>query len=439
MSNTWRSLPRWQRVAAAVPATLLIGATAVAVTGPGLASADGEYGPIPKVPDTAFEEPASVEKAPAGIDPKAGAEGTLASLDSDGIPQVAHNAYRRAAGLLGQADKACNLPWHLVAAIGRVESDHGRVNGNSLDSDGNAKPGIYGVPLNGKNGVALIRDTDQGTLDKDTEYDRAVGPMQFIPTTWKSVGIDADQNGEKNPQNIHDAATAAAIYLCAGDGDLSARDDAAAAVKRYNNSDEYVELVLKISDAYSKGNFTTMPTGSSRSSILTSYERDQTMTPAERAKAAEQARQRAEQQQGGGGDAGGPAAPTPGQQPGKTPGGSGGGGGGTGGSGGDGGTPGGGGDGTPGGGGGAIPPTSDGKLLGGATGPVTGGLEDATGGIPVVGDVVGGVGDAVDTVVAVIDHALARLLCAPAGLGGKYHECVNFLVGKPIGTPAPIR
>lgn len=425
MSSTWRSLPRWQRVAAVVPATLLIGATTVAVTGPGLASADGEYGPIPKVPDTAFEEPASVEKAPAGIDPKAGAEGTLASLDSDGIPQVAHNAYRRAAGLLGQADKACNLPWHLVAAIGRVESDHGRVNGNTLDSDGNAKPGIYGVPLNGKNGVALIRDTDQGTLDKDTEYDRAVGPMQFIPTTWKSVGIDANQDGEKNPQNIHDAATAAAIYLCAGDGDLSTRDDAAAAVKRYNNSDEYVELVLKISDAYSKGNFTTMPTGSSRSSILTSYERDQTMTPAERAKAAEQARQRAEQQQGGGAA---PGAPAPGQQPGTAPGGPvGGGSGGTGGSGGGGGGTGGDGGG---GGGGALPgtpapaPGGGGAVVGNATQPVTEGLRNGTEGVPVVEPVVDAVTGVVDGVVGAVDWVVANTACLPSHAFGTYRKCM---------------
>ncbi|TSD68278.1 lytic transglycosylase domain-containing protein [Aeromicrobium piscarium] len=422
MSSSWRTLPRWQRIAAVVPAGLLVGATAVAVAGPGLATADSEYGAIPEVPDTPFESPASVEKAPAGIDPKAGAEGTLDSLASDGIPQVAANAYRRAAGLLKQADASCNLPWHLVAAIGRVESDHGRVNGNNLDSDGNAQPGIYGIPLNGKNGTALIRDTDDGKLDKDTEFDRAIGPMQFIPTTWDAVGIDADQDGTKNPQNIHDAATASAIYLCAGDGDLSARDDLKAAVKRYNNSDEYVDLVLKISDAYSKGNFSTVPTGSSKSSVLTSFERDQTMTPAERQQATERAQRAAEQKRVE-------------EEQRRSGGGSGGGGGGTGG--GDGGSepprfetlpetnpaPGGG------GGSGSAPrgPVSD------VTDPITDGVDNTVDGVPVVEDVVKPVTRLISKLAGGVDWVLNSTDCRaksvrltdPRGNEGRYQQCMT--------------
>ncbi len=418
MSNTWRTLPRWQRAAAVIPAGLLIGATAVAVAGPGLATADSEYGAIPEVPDTPFESPASVEKAPAGIDPKAGAEGTLESLASDGIPQVATTAYRRAAGLLEQADASCHLPWHLVAAIGRVESDHGRVNGNNLDSDGNAQPGIYGIPLNGKNGTALIRDTDDGALDNDTEFDRAVGPMQFIPGTWQAVAIDADQDGEKNPQNIHDAATGAAIYLCAGDGDLSSRDDLKAAVKRYNNSDEYVDLVLKISDAYSKGDFSTVPTGSSKSSVLTSFERDQTMTPAERQQATERARQaeeqkrvEREQQQSGGGSGGGSGSDGGGANPPRletlpdtnpAPGG---------------------------GGGGAAPrgPISD------VTDPITDGVDNTVGGVPVVEDVVKPVTRLISRIAGGADWLLNSTDCRarslrltdPGGNEGRYQKCMT--------------
>ena len=45
--------------------------------------------------------------------------------------------------------------------------------------------------------------------------------MQFIPSTWAVVGVDADGDGERNPQDIDDAALAAAVYLCSGNEDLS--------------------------------------------------------------------------------------------------------------------------------------------------------------------------------------------------------------------------
>ena len=187
--------------------------------------------------------------------------------------------------LLGKADASCKLPWNLVAAIGRVESNHGRSDGNSLNADGIAKPGIYGVLLDGHDGRAKINDTDSGAIDRNAVYDRAVGPMQFIPATWKSVAVDADNDGMKNPQDIDDAATAAGIYLCAGVGDLSTDSGAAAAVQRYNHSSSYVELVMKISAAYAAGDYTQSPNGFSTSTVLTDQSNDQTLTPAQRAKA----------------------------------------------------------------------------------------------------------------------------------------------------------
>ena len=173
----------------------------------------------------------------------------MSTLSTNGIPSAALYSYRRAETLLAKADASCKLPWNLVAAIGRVESNHGRSNGNALSADGLAQPGIYGVPLNG-NGVAKISDTDNGAFDKDTVWDRAVGPMQFIPGTWSNVGVDSDNDGKKNPQDIDDAATAAGIYLCAGTGDLSTDGGARSAVQRYNHSSSYVDLVMKISAAY---------------------------------------------------------------------------------------------------------------------------------------------------------------------------------------------
>ena len=165
------------------------------------------------------------------------------------------------AQIIDSADKSCNIPWELIAAIGRVESDHGRYGGNSLTQSGVSKPGIYGIPLNGKNGTQAINDTDGGELDKDTVFDRAVGSMQFIPSTWQVVKVDADGDSNRNPQDIDDAALATAVYLCSGKDNLSQRKGQEAAVYRYNHSQDYVNLVLRIMEAYSSGDYSAVPSG----------------------------------------------------------------------------------------------------------------------------------------------------------------------------------
>ena len=126
----------------------------------------------------------------------------------------------QAADQLAVDDPECGIRWTLLAAIGRVESNHGRFGGAQLRDDGYGTRPIRGIPLDGRPDVALIRDTDGGRLDGDTTYDRAVGPMQFIPSTWQSVGVDADGDGRRDPNNIFDAAQGAAVYLCRGDADL---------------------------------------------------------------------------------------------------------------------------------------------------------------------------------------------------------------------------
>lgn len=335
-----RQLSRLQKASALVPMAVLVGAWGAALTNSGLASAVGgsDADVIPDVPANAFDQPATVQKSPGGIDPRAGADGAVSTLSTNGIPSAALYSYRRAETLLGKADQSCKLPWNLVAAIGRVESNHGRSSGNTLSSEGLAQPGIYGVPLNG-NGVAKISDTDQGELDKDTVWDRAVGPMQFIPGTWANVGVDSDNDGKKNPQDIDDAATAAGIYLCAGSDDLSTDGGARSAVHRYNHSNSYVDLVMKISAAYAAGDFSQSPDGYPSSSIITSQSNDQTLTPSQR-RTAQKQQQDAESPSGGGstggGSTGGGTGGTDGGGTGGTDGG------GTGGT--DGGTDGGGGD-----------------------------------------------------------------------------------------------
>jgi membrane-bound lytic murein transglycosylase B len=212
-------------------------------------------GSAPKPSDQARQGSVTASSAaalvlPVGIQP--GSSGAVA-LDNNGIPVRALQAYRKAASLVDAADATCHIDWALLAAIGRVESNHARFGGNQLDSAGVAQPGIIGIALDGRNGTARIMDSDRGRLDRDTVYDRAVGPMQFIPSTWRVVGVDADGDGVKNPQDMADAATSTGIYLCSGPGDLNRPSDLRAAIMRYNASDSYVRTVTAIAGAYRHG------------------------------------------------------------------------------------------------------------------------------------------------------------------------------------------
>ncbi len=203
---------------------------------------------------------APVTAAPGSLNTTA--ERDLArSADAADIPDEALAAYQRAATVINATDRGCHLEWELLAGIGRVESDHGRFAGSVLDASGVAQPAIYGIALDGSRGTSVIDDTDQGELDGDAAYDRAVGPMQFIPSTWTYVGVDADGDGVRDPQDIDDAALAAAVYLCVGDQDLGTVAGQRNAVHRYNHSQEYVDLVLSIARAYERGDFTTVPAG----------------------------------------------------------------------------------------------------------------------------------------------------------------------------------
>src|SRR5664280_849634 len=228
----------WRKACATIPAIALIsGGIALASPAGDVKSVSAsETSPSIVVPGTALTMPAvptgaGTQGAPGLVLPAGTAPGssTLVALDSMGIPSRALEAYRRSTTLVGAADPACHIDWALLAAIGRVESDHARFGGNHLDAAGVAQPGIIGIPLDGTNGTARITDTDHGLWDRDTTYDRAVGPMQFIPSTWRVVGVDAAGRGVKNPQDMLDAAAATAVYLCSGHGDLTRPGDLPAA------------------------------------------------------------------------------------------------------------------------------------------------------------------------------------------------------------------
>jgi len=259
---------RRSKAASLVPLALLSAAWTASIVGAdSVASAaknDGSDLPDGSaVPSRAIKAPASVPVpgAIAPAVPDGAADATVAGASTSGIPSVALSAYQRAAQIIDAADTTCNVPWELIAAIGRVESNHGQYAGNTLDSDGVSKPGVFGPTLDGKNGTQAIMDTDGGQLDDDPVYDRAVGPMQFIPSTWSSVKVDADGDGRRNPQDIDDASLASGVYLCSGDDNLATRAGQEASVFRYNHSRAYVDLVLRIMEAYSQGDYTAIPSG----------------------------------------------------------------------------------------------------------------------------------------------------------------------------------
>ncbi|MFD3798498.1 lytic murein transglycosylase [Streptomyces californicus] len=167
-----------------------------------------------------------------------------------GIPATILAAYKQAERTVATTDPTCRLPWQLLAAIGKVES--GQARGGRVDADGTASPRILGPALNGQ-GFALIKDTDGGAYDGDAVHDRAVGPMQFIPSTWASWGQDANGDGRKDPNNIYDAALAAGRYLCANDRDLAVSADLDKAVLSYNRSTEYLNTVRSWFSYYQRG------------------------------------------------------------------------------------------------------------------------------------------------------------------------------------------
>src|SRR5690348_17219483 len=167
---------RAQKASALLPLAMLSAAwTAGLVTTGSDASAAADPHTLPdgtRVPSQAVRAPASLTPShdlTRGI--RNHADEVVSTASASGIPAAALTAYERAATVIDAADRSCHLPWQLVAAIGRVESDHGRADGNVLTDQGIAKPGIYGPALDGRHGTVTIKDTDAGQYDHDSRYD----------------------------------------------------------------------------------------------------------------------------------------------------------------------------------------------------------------------------------------------------------------------------
>ena len=217
--------------------------------------------------DAGADEPTEDEEldaAPAAVPllPGRTADSLLPALDLDavdataaatGIPSRALAAYASVGLRIAEEQPGCDLGWVTLAAIGWVESHHGSIGGRTLTAEGRPDRTIVGVPLDGGPGVRAIRDSDGGRWDGDATWDRAVGPMQFIPSTWRRWQVDASGTGTADPQHIDDAALAAGRYLCAAGGGSLAQPEAwYRAVFAYNNSDDYVRAVLDIANTYAE-------------------------------------------------------------------------------------------------------------------------------------------------------------------------------------------
>ena len=133
---------------------------------------------------------------------------TTARVNSLGVlpPSALYSVYYH------QAAATCpGLSWTVLAAIGQVESGHGR--NPSMSSAG------------------------------------ALGPMQFLPSTFASYAVDGDHNGKLDIMSPGDAIFTAAHYLCAngaGNGGQSLYN----AVWHYNHADWYVQMVLGLAQKY---------------------------------------------------------------------------------------------------------------------------------------------------------------------------------------------
>ena len=103
----------------------------------------------------------------------------------------------------------------------------------------------YGVPWNVLAAINKI-ETDFGRIKHQVSYAGALGWMQFMPGTWRAYGVDASGDGVADPSNPVDAIYAAARYLAASGAPTEMRR----AIFAYNHADWYVDQVLRTASIY---------------------------------------------------------------------------------------------------------------------------------------------------------------------------------------------
>ncbi len=236
---------RWLRAVAVVGATALLMAS----------SCSWQVGtPIPEgVPPPAGDPVPKIDTYAAGRGADQLRQWAAERAPALGIPIEALEAYAYAARVAEVENPDCHLEWTTLAGIGAVESHHGTFRGATIAENGDVSPPIRGVRLDGTNGNLEIIDNDGGELDGDPTHARAMGPMQFIPETWKLYGVDANNDGVISPDNFDDAALSAAGYLCWRGKDLSTPRGWMEALRAYNLSDQYARTVRDWATAYADG------------------------------------------------------------------------------------------------------------------------------------------------------------------------------------------
>jgi cell wall-associated NlpC family hydrolase len=146
----------------------------------------------------------------------------------------------------GAALTCPGLPWQVLAAIGWVESRH--AGGRADPATGSVSPPITGPAIDGRPGFARIPDPTQ----RDG-WAHALGPMQFLSTTWASWGTvapDRPPGAAPDVQNAWDSIYSAAAKLCGGQPRLS---NLRAAILAYNRSESYYREVMSKAEVYGLG------------------------------------------------------------------------------------------------------------------------------------------------------------------------------------------
>ena len=102
-----------------------------------------------------------------------------------------------------------------------------------------------------------MRDTDAGLVDGNRWWDAPTGPMGLLPSTWSAVAVDSDGDGNRNLQDVDDAALGVAVFVCNGARDLSVRAELRAALRSLNPTPGYARLVMALARSYRDDDATT--------------------------------------------------------------------------------------------------------------------------------------------------------------------------------------
>lgn len=206
--------------------------------------------PQPEVlPVTEPERPAGAIKRKPFIAVVADPQWIKDTAAATGVPERALQAYAAATLTVNKEQPACQMGWNTLAAVGAVETHHGTISGAAVNQKGQALPRIIGEPLTGEQFIAA-KDSDGGLLDGNPEWDHAVGPLQFIPETWRQYARDADGDGWADIDSIDDQALSAATLLCEAGGTLTQAGNWITAIKAYNPSIDYNNDVAAVADQY---------------------------------------------------------------------------------------------------------------------------------------------------------------------------------------------